>query len=248
MNISHMALLFGVGAVAGFLNVNAGGGSTLTLPALIFLGLDSAVANGTNRIALLFQNISAVTSFRKSHVSEPSTSLKLSLFTLPGAVIGALMATRVNGLLFQRILGVVMLMVVLSMFISRSYGEDPAPSRRRKNGLIYPAMILIGFYGGFIQAGVGFLFMAALYHLLRLNLVTVNMHKVFIVLIYTVPALLVFIFTGNVHWGFGLIMAAGNAAGAWWGARTAVRGGERFIRLILGAGIAMMALKLFGLF
>jgi len=248
MDILHLALLFGVGAAAGFINVNAGGGSTLTLPMLIFLGLDSAVANGTNRIALLLQNISAVSSFKKNNVFDPGMSLKLSLFTLPGAVIGALMATRVSGLLFQRILGFVMLLVVLSMFISRSYTNSLDPRLGRKNWLIYPALIAIGFYGGFIQAGVGFLFMAALYHLLQLNLVMVNMHKVFIVLIYTVPALLVFIFTGNVNWEFGLMLAAGNAVGAWWGAHAAVKGGEKIIRLILATAIAIMALKLFGLF
>jgi len=248
MDILHLALLFGVGAAAGFINVNAGGGSTLTLPMLIFLGLDSAVANGTNRIALLLQNISAVSSFKKNNIFNPGMSLKLSLFTLPGAVIGALMATRVSSLLFQRILGFVMLLVVLSMFISRAYTNSLEPRLGRKNWLIYPALIVIGFYGGFIQAGVGFLFMAALYHLLRLNLVMVNMHKVFIVLIYTVPALLVFIFTGNVNWEFGLMLAAGNAVGAWWGAHAAVKGGEKIIRLILATAIAIMALKLFGLF
>jgi len=248
MDILHLALLFGVGTAAGFINVNAGGGSTLTLPTLIFLGLDSAVANGTNRIALLLQNISAVSSFKKHRVSDPRTSLKLSIFTLPGAVIGALMATRVNGLLFQRILGFVMLLVVFSMFISRSPQSQPDSGTDRRRWLIYPALIAIGFYGGFIQAGVGFLFMAALYHLLRLDLVLVNMHKVFIVLIYTVPALLVFILTGNVDWEFGLMLAAGNAVGAWWGAHAAVKGGEKIIRLILAAAISIMALKLFGLF
>jgi uncharacterized membrane protein YfcA len=248
MDLAHLALLFGIGTIAGFINVNAGGGSTLTLPALIFLGLDAALANGTNRVAIFIQNISAVASFRKRKVHQFKTSLMFALFTLPGAIIGAILATRVSNILFQRILGVILIGVVFSMFFTRSYNNKNSNQRNTDNWLIYPALVGIGFYGGFIQAGVGFLFMAALYHLCHLNLVRVNMHKVFIILIYTFPAMLVFAFTGNVNWGFGLVLAAGNALGGWWGAHAAVKGGEKVIRIILSIAITIMALKLFGLF
>jgi len=90
--------------------------------------------------------------------------------------------------------------------------------------------------------------MAALYHLLRVNLVFVNMHKVFIILIYTIPALAVFSLTGNVNWQFGLVLAAGNALGGWWGAHAAVKGGDKVIRIVLAVAIIIMAGKLFGLY
>jgi uncharacterized membrane protein YfcA len=246
MDILHLLLLFGVGAVAGFINVNAGGGSSLTLPTLIFLGLDAAVANGTNRIGLILQNIFAVSSFRKNRVYKFKTSIFLAVFTLPGAIIGALIATQVSNTLFQRILGGVLILIVFSMIFSHSYKKNALESTR--SWFIYPALFGIGFYGGFLQVGVGFLFMAALYHLLRVNLVFVNMHKVFIILIYTIPALAVFSLTGNVNWQFGLVLAAGNALGGWWGAHAAVKGGEKVIRIILAVAITIMAGKLFGLY
>ncbi|MBN1271174.1 MAG: sulfite exporter TauE/SafE family protein [Candidatus Aminicenantes bacterium] len=248
MGILHLILLFAIGAVAGFINVNAGGGSTLTLPALIFLGLEGSLANGTNRVAIFIQNIFAVTSFKKSNVHGFKESLIYSLFTLPGAVSGALLATRVSHTAFQRILGGVLLFVVFSMFISRGYKKGNKTTRHPKSWLIYPALFGIGFYGGFVQAGVGFLFMAALYHLLRIDLVTVNMHKVFIILIYTLPTLFIFAWTGNIDLKLGLILAAGNALGGWWGARAAVKGGEKVIRIILAAAIVVMSAKLFSLF
>ncbi|MFA9453672.1 MAG: sulfite exporter TauE/SafE family protein [Candidatus Aminicenantaceae bacterium] len=247
MDWLHMILLFGVGAVAGFINVNAGGGSSLTLPALYFMGLDWSVANGTNRIALILQNISAVGSFQKNKVFELKSSLTLAVFTLPGAVMGAILATRISGVTFQRILGAVLILIVVSMLFSRSYSQKISRQGQR-SWLIYPALFVIGFYGGFIQVGVGFLFMAALYHLLQVNLVKVNMHKVFIILIYTIAALAVFAFTGNVNWHFGLVLAAGNALGGWWGAHFAVKGGEKFIRIVLSVGILLIALKLFNAF
>jgi uncharacterized membrane protein YfcA len=248
MNILYPALLFVVGAVAGFINVNAGGGSSLTLPTLIFLGLDGALANGTNRVALLIQNIFAIASFKKRKVHSFALSSRLSLLTLPGAVIGAMLATRVDNLLFQRILGVVLIFIVFSMLFSRSYTNQEVGPDHKPSWLLYPALVGIGFYGGFLQIGVGFLFMAALYHLLEPNLVRVNMHKVFIVLIYTLPAILVFALSSKVNWTYGLVLGAGNALGGWWGAHAAVKGGEKLIRIILAIAISIMALKLFGLF
>jgi len=238
-------LLFGVGAVAGFVNVNAGGGSTLTLPTMIFLGLDSALANGTNRIAILIQNIFAVSSFRKQKVHQFGESLKLSYITLPGAIIGALVSVRMSDEWFQRILAVIMIGIVVTMFIPRTkkaYQDEISQSEHK--WLIYVVLFFIGFYGGFIQVGSGFLFMAALYHILKINLVHVNMHKVFIILIYTIPSLAVFAFSGNVNWGFGLVLAAGNALGAWFGAKASVKGGERLIRYVLAIAIVLMAAKL----
>ena len=112
-NIFEIFLLFGVGIITGFINVMAGGGSTITLPVLIFLGLDSSLANGTNRIGLLFQNLSGILSFKNENVSQLKLSVKLSLFTLPGAVLGALYATKIDDILFQKILIYLLLLTLL---------------------------------------------------------------------------------------------------------------------------------------
>lgn len=180
-------------------------------------------------------------------MSDIRVSLTLAAFALPGAVLGALIAVRISNEWFERILGIVMIGIIISMLIPRSKKEYTG-SQIRQTWIIYPVMFGIGLYGGFIQVGVGFLIMAALYHLLRLNLVLVNMHKVFIVLVYTVPALLIFIWTGNVDWKLGLGLAAGNALGGWWAARLSVRGGEKIIRYVLILAILIMSLKLLGLF
>jgi uncharacterized membrane protein YfcA len=96
--------------------------------------------------------------------------------------------------------------------------------------------------------GVGFLIMATLFHLLRLDLVFVNMHKVFIVFIYTLPALGIFIWSGNVDWKWGLSLAVGNSCGGWWAAQLAVKNGDNIIRWILLVALFIMALKLLNIF
>ncbi|MCW8811545.1 MAG: sulfite exporter TauE/SafE family protein [Ignavibacteriaceae bacterium] len=235
-----------MGIIAGFLNVTAGGGSTLTLPTLIFLGLESSVANGTNRIAILVQNISAVYSFKREKYQNLKASFILSLFTLPGAIAGALLAVKLDDEIFQKILGIIMIGIILSMFIPQKRINLTGNSK-----ISFPVIVSmtgIGFYGGFIQVGIGFIIMASLKYLMKLNLVLVNMHKVFIVLIYTLPALVIFIVTDNVNWFLGLSLAAGNALGGWWGAKMSVKKGEGFIKSILIIAILIMALKLLNFF
>ena len=198
-DIESIILLFVIGTIAGVINVMAGGGSTLTLPALIFLGLDGTVANGTNRIAILIQNIFAVYSFKKEKFSKFNLSLKMSLFTLPGALIGAIAASKIEGAVFEKILGIVMIGIIITMVIPqkrKNYVEEIT----KIPWVVYLAMFGIGFYGGFIQVGVGFILMAALHYLLKENLVLVNVHKVFIVFIFTIPAFIVFVMTDSPLW------------------------------------------------
>lgn len=240
-------LLFLAGIAAGFLNVMAGGGSTLTLPLLIFMGQSSALANGTNRVAILIQNIAAVASFRRLDVHEFKRSLSYTFWAMPGAIIGAIAGVTVSNEAFQKILGVVMIATVFSLFLP-SPTTDISAEKRKSSWLIYPAMLLIGFYGGFIQVSVGFLFMVALYHIEKLNLVYVNMHKVTIVLMYMVPALAIYAWTGNVDWALGLVLGIGSAIGGWWAAHASVKKGEKLIRTVLIAAIILMAGKLFDLF
>jgi uncharacterized membrane protein YfcA len=245
----RLLLLFGVGMIAGFINIMAGGGSTLTLPALIFMGLEGSIANGTNRVAILIQNIFAVISFHQEKYHKFRFSLKLATFTLPGAIVGAVIATKISNELFQRILAYVLIGVIVAILFRKSNQTENLEKNRHQNSwLIYPAMFVVGFYGGFIQVGVGFLLMASLFYLLKINLIRVNMHKVFIIFIYTIPALLVFSLTHNVNWKYGLALAAGNSLGGWWSVKVSVKKGEGIIRIVLIAAILIMAMKLLNIF
>jgi uncharacterized membrane protein YfcA len=113
---------------------------------------------------------------------------------------------------------------------------------------IVVAMIVVGFYGAFLQVGVGFLLMASFQYLMKLDLIRVNMHKVFVVFVFTIPALLVFILTDNINWYYGLTLSAGNAFGGWWGAKLSVKKGERLIKFVLIVAILIMAFKLLNVF
>ncbi len=117
-------------------------------------------------------------------------------------------------------------------------GETP-PS-----GKLNIAAVGVGFWGGFMQAGVGFLLMPLLERLMAFDLVRVNMHKVFIVGCFTIPALAVFVTEGHVWWLGGAALAVGNAVGARLGARVTVEGGERVVRWVFVAAALVLAVRM----
>jgi len=247
MEIWQLALLAGTGCVAGFINVMAGGGSLLTMPVMVFLGMKGPVANGTNRVAVLAQCVSATAGFFRQGFADLRLSVTLSLCALPGALCGAWMGTKLEGDWFNRTLAC--LMVVIMILMARKKKDAPdgntdTTGRPQRIAAAHALMVLAGLYGGFIQAGVGFIFMAILHRVMGLDLVRVNMHKVFIIGAYTIVALIVFASRGHVAWYAGLCLAAGNAAGGWIGSHVAVKKGERLIKTILYIVLLAMAAKL----
>lgn len=238
---THSALLLGAGFVAGALNVVAGGGSFLTLPVLIFLGLPATEANATNRVAVLTQNAGAVWSFHRYRVLEWHRAADAIVPALAGAAAGAWAALLVDDREFRRILAVVMVAVTLwTLLDPRTRGSDgPGPARLGRWG-IRAGFLVVGLYGGFVQAGVGFLVLA-LTTLAGLDLVRGNALKVLAVLLLTALSLALFAGAGKVRWIPGLVLGAGSLAGSFVGARLTVRKGHRWIQAVVTAAIVVFA-------
>ena len=114
-NAYDILLLIGAGVFAGFVNTIAGGGSLLTLPLLIFMGLPPAVANGTNRIAIVVATLSANIGYASKKVVTYPFSIYLGVSALFGAILGANIAIEIDGAVFNQILAIIMIMVVLIM-------------------------------------------------------------------------------------------------------------------------------------
>jgi len=249
LDLVKVMLVLAVGVVAGILNTMAGGGSLITLPMLIFLGLPSAVANGTNRVAVGAQNILAILGFRSKGISDIRLSLFFALPALVGAVVGACIAIDLPDAVFQQVLAVVMVVVLVLILWNptRRLGKTTASMTPLRRILAAVVFFLIGMYGGFIQAGVGFLIMAALVLITGLDLVRVNAHKVFIVFFFTLSALVVFALEGKIDWVLGAVLAVGNAAGGWIGSRFQVEKGEKVVRVVLVIAVLVMAVRLSGI-
>jgi len=246
MELYLYLLVIIVGFVSGFINTLAGSGSLLTLPVLIFMGLPVNVANGTNRIAILLQSIVGVGGFKQKKVFEWKDGLWLTIPSIIGAFIGSMMAVNLDAQLMNRIIGallVVMFFVIL--FKPEKWINEHADTIKAKPSIIsFLIFLAIGFYGGFIQAGVGFFLLAGLVLGAGYDLLMANAIKVFIVLAYTIVALGVFIFNKQVNYLLGFILGFGSMFGAWVATHVAVKWGASFIRWFLLVTIFAFAMKL----
>ncbi|WP_445384886.1 sulfite exporter TauE/SafE family protein [Robiginitalea sp. IMCC44478] len=242
----HYALLIGVGFVVGFINTVAGGASLISLPVLIFLGLPPAVANGTNRVAIVLQTAIAVAGFKSKGVSTFPFNVYLGISALLGSVLGAYIAVDIKGETFNRILAIIMVVVVLIIVFKPKM--KVAELQERLSGkylwLSIIAFFFIGIYGGFINAGIGFVIILFLHYVNRLSLVRANATKVAIVFIYTLAALAVFVLNDKVIWKVGLVLALGNGLGAWFSSRISVSKGDGYIKIFLVGMVIVMAIKL----
>ena len=242
-------VVIGVGVIAGFINTLAGSGSLLTLPLLMFLGLPANVANGTNRIAILLQNVVGVTSFKRQKVLDLKQGLIIGLPAVAGSLIGARIAVSINDALMEKAIGALLILMFFLIilkpgrWLNSHEGQPPL-----KNILQIVIFFLIGVYGGFIQAGVGFFLLAGLVLGAGFELVKANALKVFIVFLYTPFALAVFIWNNDVNYVLGFVLAIGNMTGALIGARVAVKWGAKAVRIFLLVALFFASLKLLGVF
>jgi len=246
LELWQVALLIAVGIAGGFVNVVAGGGSLLTVPVMVFLGLPGPVANGTNRIGILAQSIVSVATFARRGFRDYQLSLSLSACAIPGAVAGALLGVHLDGVWFNRAIALIMVGVMLVMHFDKGAAQRSADYQPTRRQLVHGHLLMLGagFWGGFIQLGVGFILMPILNRVMGLDLVRTNMHKVFIVATYTVVALTIFASQLELLWLVGIALAAGNAIGGYMGAHFSISKGERMIRLVLNLVLVAFIIKL----
>ena len=239
-------VLFLAGLAAGTVNSIAGGGSLFTLPLLIFLGLPPTVANATNRIAVLSGGIGASETFRRSGL-VPVAWLKLAAPpALIGAVLGTGAALIVPDLAFQRILSVVLVLAAGWLFWNPIRPPDAGrhfPPAGTARWISRAAFFLIGVYGGFIQAGVGFIVLT-ITSANGLDLIRGNAVKAPLVFLFTLATVVLFTYSGMINWGMGLALAAGQILGATFGVRLQILKGQDWVRHVLTLIILACAFRL----
>jgi len=242
--------IIGAGFLAGFINTLAGSGSLVTLPLLIFIGLPATVANGTNRVAIVLQNVVAGASFQRRGLLDLRGVFVLGLPAVVGSVVGAQIAVNLNEVLMRRTIGAVMVIMLVVMLVRPRRWLQGTLERFQNRPSLLQLLIFfgIGVYGGFIQAGVGIFLLAGLVLSVGYDLVRANAVKVGLVFFFTIFALAVFVVNGQVDWLVGLILAIGNMLGAWVAARVAAEKGAVWVRRLLVAIVIISAADLLGLF
>lgn len=222
----------------------------LVVPFLIFIGLPANVANATNRVAILLQSIVSTATFKQKKILDFRTDYKLLVPTTLGSIAGAFAAVDINAAILEKIIGGLLIILFFMLLLDpNTWVKANADKAKAKNPVVrFLIFFGIGFYGGFIQIGVGFFMLAGLVLGCGFDLLKANAVKVFLILFYTVIALAIFIRYDLVDWRTGLILSCGNMLGAWIGTRLSVKWGAKYIRYILLVALIAVALKLFHVF
>ncbi len=244
MDTLDILLVIGVGLVAGFFNVVAAGGSLITIPFLIFLGLPPTVANGSNRVAVLAQNMMATTRYQKKKLIPFPFSIYPAISATIGAFVGALFVFNIDEHLFQRILAVVMAVFAFTLLVSPSYKEAEPRITGKYKWLTTIGFFFVGIYGGFLHAGSGVLMLLLLTGVSRFSLTNANAIKIFVSLIYILLSFGIYLYNDAVDWRYGLILAVGNTVGGWVGTQVVIQKGDKWIKVILITVVVGMSIKL----
>lgn len=249
MSLIEAAVLILAGFLSGFINTVAGGGSIISLSLLMFLGMPPTLANGTNRISILLQSLTATSFFKSKNILDTKKGIWLALPAVVGAVIGAQIAADISQQAFKISFGFILLFIGFYMLF------DPGRFINERKHLIESKITIlqvivfffIGLYGGYIQAGVGYLLLPALVLMAGYNLVKANALKVLVVFLFTPFTLIIFIINGQVDFLYGLVMSIGTIVGAYLASHLAIKKGSNFIRWLVIIFIIVSALDMFNI-
>lgn len=248
MSLGEVSLLVGAGLLAGVVNALAGGGSFLTVSLLVLLGLPGTIANGTNRVGILVQNLAASRRFRAEGIPGARAALPLLLPVGLGSLIGAYGISRISDSTFERIFGALMIALLIPILRNPSPPDTrPAGPGRWPRAVVFAVFFGIGLYAGAFQGGVGIPLVFALSYA-GYDLVLANSIKVVVILVVVAVAVPVFLLQGQIAWGPALALAGGFLMGGELGAWLAVRGGERLIRPVLAVAVLGLAGRMLDLY
>ncbi len=225
-----------LGYIAGIINVLAGGGSNLTLPALMVLGMPADIANATNRVGIFLQGVWAIKSFH-GHGQLPLHDIKGLFIPLSiGGILGALVASYAPVTYLKPVLLITMVTMSLIILIRPSVilpEPGTIPKLVSETPSSWGILFISGFYGSFIQAGVGFVLILALAGSLRYDLVKTNALKLACTVGFTSIALMIFILRDQVSWVPGLILATTMMLGAHHGVKFAIKARPEHLKWFL---------------
>ncbi len=242
--MTDYVLIFLVGILGGFINTLAGSGSLLILPLLIFTGLDPVTANGTLRLGILMQSITAVSGFKKNEVFRWSEGLFLAIPAFFGALLGSLTAVNISQNLMKYFIAGLLVVMFFLLLLKPQTWLKTRENVNTPKWLVVIIFFALGFYGGFIQAGIGFFLISALVFAVGYDLKKANAVKMLIVMLYTPVALMVFALNNNVDYYKGIALSLGMILGAFFAVKLAIKKGSAFIRYFLLLAILVSAIKM----
>jgi uncharacterized membrane protein YfcA len=255
MSLWHGVVVFVAAFIGGMVNSVAGGGTLLTFPALVWIGVDPIQANVTSTVALWPGSLSAMYGFRRELGDSRRWMLLLAPVSVVGGLVGAFLLLRTPSRVFASIVPYLILFATILFAaqepITRRLQANKGSETRRGSGARWWiwAMLFqfaVAVYGGYFGAGIGILMLAALGLLGLTDIHQMNGLKNFFAVCINLVAASYFVLRGSVDWPYAAVMIVGAIAGGYGGAGLARKLGRRFVRrAVVAIGLAMAASFLF---
>lgn len=241
------AVAFIASAIAGMVNSIAGGGTLISFPTLIWLGIDPVMANATNTVAIWPGSLAGTIGFRRNLATMKRWLFLLVIPSFAGGALGSWLLLKTPSSTFERlvpflILGATLLLATQEMITRRLGGIAKAHENPTFAWVtfVFVFQFLVGLYGGYFGAGIGILMLAALGLIGMTDMHQMNGLKNLLAICINGIAAIYFAIAGAVVWKFVLIMAVGSIAGGFFGTRLAHRFGRKFVRrAVVFIGLAM---------
>ncbi|NOT37849.1 MAG: sulfite exporter TauE/SafE family protein [Saprospiraceae bacterium] len=205
------------GFLAGVINTLSGNGSIITLGLMTeFLGMPPQIANGTNRIGLLSQGVFSLLAFKKMNKLEVGNTKPYILTGIIGAIAGAITAVYISPDFFNGIYKLLMVLMLILIIAKPEKWLSQHKSQAHLSAWIHiPLFFILGFYGGFIQLGMGVFFIFIMTYLLNFDIIKSNIIKIIMVSSYTILIILIFQWNQMIDWKVGLTIAIGQSTGGY---------------------------------
>lgn len=255
MSLWQAPLVFLAAFIAGMMNSVAGGGTLVTFPTLVWMGIDPIRANVTCTVALWPGSLGAMFGFRRELGDSRGWMLLLGAPSVVGGLIGARLLLLTPSPLFASIVPYLILFATVLFAVGEPLvrrlrardGHESIRSKRQERAWWAGAIIFqffVAIYGGYFGAGMGFLMLAALGLMGLTDIHQMNGLKSFLVVCINIVAAIYFILSGRVEWSYAAVMVVGAIAGGYGGAGLARKLGRGFVRIaVIGIGV-LMALSL----
>ena len=251
LDLTHAAVAFGAAFLAGAINSVAGGGTLVSFPTLIWLGLDSVTANATSTVAIWPGTVGSAWGYRRELRGVHPRFLLMVVPSLIGGIAGAILLKWTPTATFDRLVPFLILFATLLFmaqeWVQRKLGTgDPAVRHSAgwlAGGLLF--QLMVGLYGGYFGAGIGILMLAALSILGLKDIHEMNSLKVVLGGSVNGIAAAYFIWARMVYWPYVVLMAVAAISGGYGGAGAARKLGRTAVRrMVIGVGFGM-AISLF---
>lgn len=237
-------LLFLVGAVAGWIDIIAGGGGLITIPVLLSLGMSPATAIATNKVQASGGILLASCYFVKNGMVNLREMRLPILLTLIGAIIGGWLILQIDASILRLILPFLLIVIALYFLFAPDIGKQDRKQRISIIGFAIIAALPLGIYDGFFGPGTGTFISLAFVSLMGFNLAKATAHAKVLNCTSALASLVYFIIFGEIAWAVGLFMLTGQMLGAYFGARMVVNKGQKLIRPMVVIICIAMAIKL----